>query len=428
MTLAAIAALLSCDNAEDPSVSLSADQAFDANGEATITLTLSEASVSDVLVNLEVAAEVSSGKALPEANLTFEKDMVVRAGQLTASQTVTVKPDGLQAGEYKAVIRIGGASHAVPATGHTMVGINLKLENSYGPGGGGNNESGGNNENGGNKNWKVSYEGFQEVEWEEGTNWNEVFKVSGQGSASIYFTIVDEGTYDSFKDNLDGLYAQAEEWLEGDLEYYADYGWTIDDFVVTEDPHYEYYDAMAAGTYEAFAFGMTSEGKSTKEFAWVSFEIPEGHTGGSGGGEMELQTNWSVSIVGSIYVDDEGDDVIDIEVNAPGIQYYIAEENTQADLDEYYEGTIEGLAASYQDYCQEYIGEYSMEDILYYSGYPQDFMYVYNPGMQTTIYLLEFDEDGFATGRYGATTLTMPRNVAAHGLNSRNKLKIRIRK
>ena len=32
----------------------------------------------------------------------------------------------------------------------------------------------------------------------------------------------------------------------------------------------------------------------------------------------------------------------------------------------------------------------------------------YNPGLQTTVYIAEYDANGKATGRYGKTTITMP--------------------
>ena len=416
LVLALMAVVASCDKTVTPSVGLSADQAFGAEGTANIKISLSDKSVSDVIVKLEVGTEVSSGKALPAANLALESDMVVRAGELSASQTVSVKPDGLEAGEYTAVIRMSEVAHAQPSTGNNVVYIKYTLEKSDNGGSG----------NSGNASWVVSYEGYQEVETDDGYEWYEVFKVSGQGNTPIYFALGEEGTMESYKENLEGLYSLAEEWLSDDLEYYGDYGWTIDDFVVVEDPHYEYYNGMEAGTYELFAFGMTSEGKCTKQFAWKSITITEDHSGSETPGEdleMVLQTNWSVAIVGDIYVDDDGDDVIDITVTAPGIKYYNAEENTQEDLDEYYGGSVAGLALSNQDYCQEYIDLYPMEDLMYYNEDPQTWMYVYNPGCKTTIYIVELDEDGMATGRYGATNVTLP---GTKGLNS--KLKIHIRK
>lgn len=421
IAVAVMAALASCKKEVEPTVSLSADEVFGDDATATVTLTLSEASISDVMVNLEVGVTESTGKFLSQDRLVFEKDMVVRAGELKATQTISVKPDGLAAGEYLAVVKIVGAVHAVPESGKTIAYVKYTQADTEGPGSG---------DNGGKKNWVITYEGFREVEYQDGPEMSEVFKVTGQGSTPIYFNIMPTGTMDSFKDNPEDLFAQAEEWLASDLDFYSAYGWIIDDLVMEEDPHYEYYTAMEGGTIEIFVFGMTWEGKATGEYAWTTVEIPDGHISPEEGQtdvEMVLQNNWSVSIYGSVYTDDEGDDCIDIDVSLPGIKYYYAEENTQEDLDEYYGGSVAGFAAYNQDYCQEYIEENSMEDLMYYSGYPQTWIYVYNIGVPTTIYVVELDENGMATGRYGATDVVIPAGSGGRGLSPK-KLKLRIRK
>ena len=123
--------------------------------------------------------------------------------------------------------------------------------------------------------------------------------------------------------------------------------------------------------------------------------------------EMVLQSNWSVTTVGSAYKEGE-DDVIDIEVNCPGILWYSIEENTQADLDYYYGGSIQGFAQAIEEDLADYLGTYTMDELLYSGADPMPSIYVYNFDTPTTIYIVEFDENGKATGRYGATAVTIP--------------------
>ena len=123
---------------------------------------------------------------------------------------------------------------------------------------------------------------------------------------------------------------------------------------------------------------------------------------------MSLQADWQVKVVSEVYTDDYGYNVVDIEVTLPGIKYYLIEENTQEDLDYYYGGTVAGLATTKETRYQGYLADNSIDDLMYSASDPMTVMDVYNPGIETTIYVLEFDETCTATGRYGATVVTLP--------------------
>ena len=123
---------------------------------------------------------------------------------------------------------------------------------------------------------------------------------------------------------------------------------------------------------------------------------------------MVLQEDWKVQVVGDIYTDEDGDSVIDVEVTLPGIKWYYMEENTQEDLDYYYEGSVLGFANSVESYYQDYFGKYTMDELFYSGAEPQPSIAVYNDGMETTIYVVELDENCKLTGRYGATVVTLP--------------------
>lgn len=191
---------------------------------------------------------------------------------------------------------------------------------------------------------------------------------------------------------------------------YGAYGYTVDDLVEYEIVHnsvpaVEGWKGLENGM-EAFVFGITSAGKLTGEWHMEVLtgieEIPQEEL------EMTLQTNWSVTTVGEAYVDGDGYDVIDIEVDCPGILWYAVEENTPDDLDTYYDGSIAGFALSVQEDLADYLGTYTIDELLYSGADPQPSTYVYNFDTPTTIYIVEFDEDGKPTGRYGATDVTIP--------------------
>ena len=124
--------------------------------------------------------------------------------------------------------------------------------------------------------------------------------------------------------------------------------------------------------------------------------------------ELVLQSNWSVTLDGEVY-DYDGDLYIDVTINLPGIQYFCMEENTPEDLEEWYGGTVEGFILDYQEYYQSYLAKgYEISELAWSLDDDYYYLDVYNPGMQTTVYIAEFDEDGYATGHYGKTVVTLP--------------------
>ena len=125
-------------------------------------------------------------------------------------------------------------------------------------------------------------------------------------------------------------------------------------------------------------------------------------------GTPQLQSDWTVQLDGAPYV--YGSDYfVDIITNLPGIQYYYIEENTQEDLDYYYDGSVAGMMASFEEsFKEELAGGEVMANLAYSASDPQPYIYVYNSGVETTLYVVELDENGNATGRYGASKVNMP--------------------
>lgn len=131
----AAACLFSCtpENPDDPgkdspkkdvTVSISADATFNAENQANLTISLSEAAASDVVVKL-AKADIQSGKTFIPAN--FDKKVTIKAGETKA--TVVIKADvlGLEGGDYQTAIKIESAEGAKVAD-NAVVYINLSFE------------------------------------------------------------------------------------------------------------------------------------------------------------------------------------------------------------------------------------------------------------------------------------------------------------
>lgn len=257
------------------------------------------------------------------------------------------------------------------------------------------------------------------IEWNERTDWalnydatvdtgdttySQAVVVTACDADYFVTSIWDAGSSQEY--TLDEISADALYYVN----LYGSYGYTVDDLVEYDIVHnsvpaVEGWKGLENGL-EAYVFGITSAGKLTGEWHMETLtgieEVPQEEL------EMTLQTNWSVTPVGEAYLDEDEYDVIDIEVDCPGILWYAVEEDTPDDLDTYYDGSIAGFALSLQEELADYLGTYTMDDLLYSGADPMPSTYVYNFDTPTTIYIVEFDEDGKATGRYGATDVTIP--------------------
>lgn len=123
---------------------------------------------------------------------------------------------------------------------------------------------------------------------------------------------------------------------------------------------------------------------------------------------LQLQDNWSVSIPSLAFPEDCGLFwLIDIDVKAPGIDYFNTAVCSDSELIEDYEGSVEVLYAYMQEEVMAHIAEGSLLTPLFTLDDEEIFTYWYESG-KTKIYLFEFDENGIATGRYGVSTVVMP--------------------
>lgn len=199
------------------------------------------------------------------------------------------------------------------------------------------------------------------------------------------------------------------------IQQYIGWGYTMDELVndygVVHDsvPVVDAWSGLYDGV-EIFIIGLNEDGSATGEW---HMEVLTGYVEKPKDlPEMTLVEGWSVTPAGEAYLDTDGYEVVDIEVNAPDILWYYIEENSDEDLEYYYEGNIANLAYGIENSIAKYIDSYTMDDLLWSNSSPQTTIDVYNPNVPTSIYIVEFDENGKATGRYGKTDVTIVYNDA----------------
>ena len=93
-----------------PTVSVSVMQNFNADQTATLVIDLSKTSDKEVVVNL-IETDVESGKTKLPVN--FENTIIIPAGNSKATVEVVADTDNLEIGNYQSAIKIGSAGNAV---------------------------------------------------------------------------------------------------------------------------------------------------------------------------------------------------------------------------------------------------------------------------------------------------------------------------
>ncbi len=412
--------ILSCDKqktGKNLTVSISADEQFAEDNTAEVTLSMSDASTKAVIVSLTTVGSALPGTTvLPYANITVPATATIAAGSTSARIPVTLNPAGLAAGTYSIGIQILSASGAQVSKDKSLVYVKA-VTNGYG--GEGDSPGG----EGSYSGWSVSYKGFIPFTYEDMsgntvTEDSEVFEIKGTGSEYYYSAVLDGGFYtehvkDASQTDIASIVTQ---WIQEDLEYYSAYydDLTAGDMISQGD------DTLGSaeftnGDYEFFIFGTDVNGNYNGKFAWCALtktgssvtddpdpDTPELDV------QLSLQSNWSVTVKGEPYWYD-GDAYFDVNVNAPGIKYFWMETNTDEEL-AYYYGSVEGLLADYQNSLMGKLADdptATMADLIFSSADSEYYTSYWGPGA-TKLYLMEFDQDGKATGRYGVSNITLP--------------------
>lgn len=126
--------------------------------------------------------------------------------------------------------------------------------------------------------------------------------------------------------------------------------------------------------------------------------------GGPDAGDMTLVKDWSVSLLGDPYTY-AGYPYQDVNVNLSGITYFWMEAYTDEELTKEY-GTIENMANEWAEEFKSYIDDGDeMADIVF-TLKDKDFYLIYPGEGKYNVYILEFNEDGSPSGRYGVCELT----------------------
>lgn len=169
-----------------------------------------------------------------------------------------------------------------------------------------------------------------------------------------------------------------------------------------------YGGATMNGDYVAYVFEVSADGIPTGRYAKCDFSVTESDLGAYYTGPMELKTDWTLSFVSEPYesnLDGSTRTYIDIELNAPDILYYDLEAWDDFYLELCSDKTVDGLMGNLQGDYQQLLKSYSISNLLSSVDKPRKSLDITGCISTDKIFLLEFDENGKATGRYNLFAL-----------------------
>lgn len=282
-------------------VSLSYASNFDASGEATFTVSLDMYSEEDCTVRIaQCDFDIPGYTNVPAMAFTFDKEIVIKAGETEATGTVSIDLDALyDTGRYVGGLEIKSVSSETPEK--------FDVSTEYYYSGAAYNFVAPKK----NREWSIKYYGTQIIQ----DTPREVFVVSGVGGYLDYMiSDSDQEEVNSFI--YPNIFVEENEYLAS----YIKAGYTIDKLCPSDvEKGYAVVTAKkrAPGTYKIWIVAVSDQGICTGEYSTLEFTVEE---------EPEPTDAYKAWIgqwtVGST-AEDEKPVVIEISQNVVNESYYI---------------------------------------------------------------------------------------------------------
>ena len=281
---------------------------FDENGEATLSLTLSEASDQEVTVKIAVSPDVQSGfTAVDASKIVIDNSTVaIPAGSKTASVKVAVKLDEVEDGQQAAFTISSATGAEVGKDAKVCIKVNkpappeppAPLPT--------------------NLDWTVRYVGCDWVEGDLDAGQQEFFEVITSDKAQLYFYFLYDMSVESEKntiaflksnpqDFIQAFQNQVDEGIDGVWEEYS-YWFDSREEVVNylaynelKDGTIVYYDGQKAGDYVFLVITLSAQGVLDGGYSYIEFSKDtdaEAHY--DYGIQATLREDWTIECVGRV--------------------------------------------------------------------------------------------------------------------------------
>ena len=264
--------------------------------------------------------------------------------------------------------------------------------------------------------WNISYEGYKTVlvhpvntdEFFSEIKDVEVFQITAPKN-TLFFPIV---LTDSCAQELSGgkNKSQMSDRIVGTMLEYVDSadfkkyytGYNADTLCLVE-----FFD----GDYVAYVFELDSTLTPTGQYASCPFTKTGSSLGSYGISNLERQPDWNITFKGNAFYSADEDSLLlaSVEVAASGIRYYDVYEFSEIALWNSCQGSYEIMIGYLQSERKKMLEEgNSIDEILFSAQMPLDTLEINSVGANSTVYIMEFDDQANFTGRYNAIDVNLP--------------------
>mgnify|MGYP002625699392 FL=1 len=262
--------------------------------------------------------------------------------------------------------------------------------------------------------WTVEYQGLQWIEGFYTYGQLDVFEVSNTDKSkyyAVFYSELDNEYMESYGESLkkdpEGFFAMMQENIDSNLEYYAEYGYSIDDYLydycyneVVDGTTVLFY-GQPAGEYEFLVLSMDKQAQLDMGYKYITITKDT---------DPEYQYDWDFTpniredwtgTPAGWYEGYEGQ-YFWIDGYAPGAAYTIIDLYTDEEIDRDLNGELKNFIGNTYANIQEYLDEgYSPDEVFEYlgaavdpDGHFSDYVSTYGIEGEANLLILGFDKNG----------------------------------
>lgn len=174
------------------------------------------------------------------------------------------------------------------------------------------------------------------------------------------------------------------------------------------------FTGMMAGDYIVYAFEVDSMHVPTGKYASCAFNKADNRYGELSSVPTQFVSDWTVSLLDSTLckkLDKNGIDStwsVGVQVTAPGIIHFYLAAMNPFEFYQAYSGSIGHIMSAIEVYIGGQLNSGKAITDIFRKGVETPRWINYNKSDKKRVYIMEYDEEGKATGRYGLSEVELP--------------------
>jgi len=268
--------------------------------------------------------------------------------------------------------------------------------------------------------WKLTYAGFQKVKNSVNNQQSDslvsfeadVFVVDCPPESCHFPFLCSASTPNKYEGMTPAVMASSiiDEFLSGATGYDSlriqNIIFSYDDTIICR--------GMMAGDYIMYVFEVDSQHVPTGKYASCTFHKEDSGAGHMFAGTPQSVPDWNVCILDSTLSKRFSPNGLDsiwnvgAQIKTPGIKYFTMLLISPYEFYDAYYGCIEYVLSRMEERVQRQLNSGKTMDDIFRKGAETPYWINYKKPLKLRVYILEADENGKATGRYGLTEVVLP--------------------